>query len=81
MIGVILGETLEFDVHWRSGIAKASGRLNGIGKGHAKGWRQLYMGMIRVVAMWGAEFGWVIKGLGNRDSKPTVPGSPEVLGQ
>ena len=64
-LGIILDETLEFDHHWKSRIDKASkllGALSGIGSsqwGISPGsWRQLYTGMARTVALWGAELGW-----------------------
>ena len=64
-LAIILGETLEFDYHWKSRIAKARkllGALNGIGSSQwgirPGSWRQLYTGMVRTVAVWGAELGW-----------------------
>ena len=64
-LGIILDETLEFDHYWKSCIDKARkllGALSGIGSsqwGISPGsWRQLYMGMVRTVALWGAELGW-----------------------
>ena len=63
--GIILDETLEFDHHWKSHVDKARkllGALSGIGSsqwGISPGsWRQLYTGMVRTVALWGAELGW-----------------------
>ena len=60
-----MDEDLLFDHHWKSRIAKARkllGTLSGLGNsnwGISPGsWRQLYTGMIRVVAMWGAELRW-----------------------
>ena len=63
--GIILDETLEFDHHWKSHVDKARkliGALSGIGSspwGISPGsWRQLYTGIVRTVALWGAELGW-----------------------
>ena len=58
-LGILLDETLEFDHHWKSYRDKARkllGVLSGIGSsqlGISPGsWRQLYMGMVRTVALW-----------------------------
>jgi len=62
---IILVEILTFEKHWRSRIAKARAMLaqfNGIGNSQwgvsASSWGQIYTGMIRAVALWGAELGW-----------------------
>ena len=64
-LGIILDEDLTFDTHWQRGIEKAQkllGALKGVGNSEwglsPKGWRQVYTGMIRTVATWGAELGW-----------------------
>ena len=64
-LGIIVDEDLVFDHHWKSRISKARkllGTLSGLGNsnwGISPGsWTQLYTGMIRVAAMWGAELGW-----------------------
>ena len=64
-LGVILDETLTFDLHWKSRIDKARkllGAFNSIGNSQygisPRSWRQLYTGMVRVVALWGSELGW-----------------------
>ena len=64
-LGVILDETLEFGHYWMFHIDKARqllGVLSGIGTsqlGISSGsWSQLYMGIVRTVALWGAELGW-----------------------
>ena len=64
-LGIIVDETLDFDHHWKSRIVKAKqllGSLSSMGSSQwaisPTGWRQLYTGMIRVVALWGAELGW-----------------------
>ena len=62
---MIIDENLEFDYHWKSRVEKTQnilGALSGISNsqcGISPGsWCQLYMGMVRVVALWGAELGW-----------------------
>ena len=64
-LGIIIDETLDFDHHWKSRVDKARklvGALSSIGSfqwGISPGsWRQLYTGMVRVVALWGAELRW-----------------------
>ena len=64
-IGIIMDESLTFDKYWQACIDKARamlGQLNGIGTSQwgisATSWRSIYTGMIRTVAMWGAELGW-----------------------
>ena len=64
-LGIILDEDLAFDTHWQRRIEKARnllGALKGVGNSEwglsPKGWRQVYTGMIRTVATWGAELGW-----------------------
>ena len=64
-LGIIIDENLEFDHHRKSRIEKVRkllGALSGIGNsqwGISPGsWRQLYTGMVRVIALWGAELGW-----------------------
>ena len=61
-LGIILDDTLYFDVHWKARIKKARNLLrafNFIGTSQygisPRFWRQLYTGMIRTVALWGAE--------------------------
>ena len=67
-LGIIVDDALDFDHHWNSRMAKARqllGSLSSMGSSlwgiSPSSWRQLYTGMIRVVAQWGAELGW--KGL------------------
>ena len=62
---IIVDDTLDFNHHWKSRLAKARqllGSLNSMGSSQwgisPSSWRQLYSGMIRVVALWGAELGW-----------------------
>ena len=64
-LGIIVDEDLLFDHHWKSRIAKARkllGTISGLGNsnwGISPGsWRQIYTGVIRVVALWGAKLGW-----------------------
>ena len=64
-LGIIQDETSEFDHHWKSRVDKARkllGALCGIGSsqwGISPGsWRQLYTGMVRTMALRGAELGW-----------------------
>ena len=64
-LGIIVDDTLDFDHHWKSRIDKAKrllGSLSSMGSSQwgisPTSWRQLYTGMIRVVALWGAELGW-----------------------
>ena len=64
-LGIIVDDTLDFDHHWKSRLAKARqllGSLSGMGSSQwgisPSSWRQLYTGMIRVVALWGAELRW-----------------------
>ena len=63
-LGVILDESLIFQEHWKARIQKARmmlGRCNGIGNTQwgisPTSWRGLYTGMIRAIALWGAELG------------------------
>ena len=64
-LGIILDDTLQFDLHWQARIKKARnllGAFNSIGTSQygisPRSWRQLYTGMIRTVALWGSELGW-----------------------
>ena len=64
-LGIILDDTLQFDVHWQARVKKARsllGAFNSIGNSQygisPRSWRQLYTGMIRAVALWGSELGW-----------------------
>ena len=64
-IAIIIDESLSFKEHWKSRIAKARkmlGQLNGLGnlmwEISANSWRSAYAGMLRAVALWGAELGW-----------------------
>ena len=64
-LGIILDDTLQFDIHWQARIKKARnllGAFNSIGTSQygisLRSWRQLYTGMIRTVALWGSELGW-----------------------
>ena len=64
-LGIIVDDTLDFDHHWKSRLAKARqllGSLNSMGSSQwgisPSSWRQLYTSMIRVVALWGAELEW-----------------------
>ena len=64
-LGIIVDDTLDFDHHGTSRLAKARqllGSLSSMGSSQwgisPSSWRQLYTGMIRVVALWGAELGW-----------------------
>ena len=57
-LGIILDDTLHFDVHWKARIKKARNLLkafNSIGTSQygisPKSWRQLYTGIIRTVAL------------------------------
>ena len=57
-LGIILDETLSFDFHWKSRILKARkllGAFNSIGNSQygisPRSWRQLYTGIVRVVAL------------------------------
>ena len=71
-LGIIIDEDLLFDQHWKARILKARKSLralSGIGSGNwgisPLNWKQIYTGMVRVVAMWGAELGWQGRGTGN----------------
>ena len=64
-LGIIIDENLKFDHHWKSRIEKARkllGALIGIGNSQwgisPSSWIPLYTGMVRVIALWGAELGW-----------------------
>ena len=64
-LGIIVDDTLDFDHYWKSRHAKARQlprSLNSMASSQwgisPSSWRQLYTGMIRVVALWGAELGW-----------------------
>ena len=64
-LGIIVDKTLDFDHHWKSRITKAKQLLVSLSSVESSqwgisptSWRQLYMGMVRVVALWGAELGW-----------------------
>ena len=64
-LGIIVDEDLQFDHHWKSWLGKARkmlGALNGIGRTNwgisPYSWRQFYTGMVRTIALWGAEIGW-----------------------
>jgi len=60
-----MDESLTFKEHWKARIKKARAMLaqfNGLGNSQwgisATSWRQIYTGMIRVIALWGSELGW-----------------------
>ena len=64
-LGVIFDDSLDFDVYWKSRIAKARKALRALsGVGGLqwgmcpRGWKKAYEGMIRSIAMWRAELGW-----------------------
>ena len=64
-LGVIFDDSLDFDSHWKSRIAKARkalGALSGVGGSQCEmcpgGWKKAYGRMIRSIATWGAELGW-----------------------
>ena len=64
-LGIIVDEDLLFDHHWKSRISKARkllGTFSGVGSANwgisPNSSRQLYTGMIKMVALWGAELGW-----------------------
>ena len=64
-LGIIVDEDLLFDHHWKSRISKsrkllgAFSRVGSTNWGISSGsWRQLYTGMMRTVALWGAELAW-----------------------
>lgn len=64
-LGIIMDESLTFKEHWKARIQKARnmlGRCRGIGNTQwgisPTSWRNLYTGMIRAIALWGAELGW-----------------------
>ena len=64
-LSIIVDDTLDVDHHWKSRLAKAQQllvSLSSMGSSQwgisPSSWRQLYTGMIRVVALWGAELGW-----------------------
>ena len=64
-LGIIVDDTLDFNHHWKSRLAKARQLLVSLNSMGSSQWgispssrRQLYTGMIRVVALWGAELGW-----------------------
>ena len=61
-LGIIIDETLDFDYHWKSRVDKACkllGACSSIGSSQWEispgSWRQLYTGMVPVVALWRAE--------------------------
>ena len=63
-MGVIFDDSLDFDMHWKSRLAKARkalGALSGVGAsqwGMCPGWwKKAYEGMIRSIATWRAELG------------------------
>ena len=63
-LSIIVDETLNFDHHWKSRIAKGKQLLGSLSSMESSqwgisptSWRQLYTGMIRVVALWGADLG------------------------
>ena len=60
-----MDDTLDFDHQWKSRLAKARQRLGSLSSMGSlqwgislSSWRQLYTGIIRIVAIWGAELGW-----------------------
>ena len=60
-LGVIIDENLEFDHHWKSRIEKARKLIGALrGNGNSQwaispgSWGQLYTGMVKVIAIWGA---------------------------
>ena len=64
-LGIILDEDLSFDDHWQKRIEKARSLLGALKEAgnsewglSPRGWRQVYTGMFRTVATWGAELGW-----------------------
>ena len=64
-LGIIVDDTLDFDHHKQSRLAKAQQLLGSLSSMWSKqwgispsSWHQLYTGMIRVVALLGAELGW-----------------------
>ena len=64
-LGIIIDENLEFDHYRKSRVEKARRQLralNGIGNSQLEispgSWHHLYTGIVKVVAMWGAELGW-----------------------
>ena len=64
-MGAIFDDFLDFDIHWKSWLAKARkalGALSRVGGSEwgmcPKGWKRAYEGMIRSIATWGAELGW-----------------------
>ena len=64
-LGVIFDDSLDFDLHWKSWLAKAwkeMGAPSGVGGsqwGMCPGaWKKAYEGMVRSIATWGAELGW-----------------------
>ena len=61
---MIFDDSLDFDIHWKSKIAKARkalGALSGVGRSQwgmcPGGWKNAYEGMIRSIATWDAELG------------------------
>ena len=64
-LDMIFDDSLDFDVHWKSRIAKARralGALSRVGGSQwgmcLGGWKKAYKGMIRSIATWGTELGW-----------------------
>ena len=64
-LGIIMDEGLTFREHWRARIQKARsilGRCKGIGNPQwgisPTSWRNLYIGIVRAIALWSAELGW-----------------------
>ena len=64
-LGVIFDDSLDFDMHWKSQLAKARqalGALSRVGGSQwgmcPGGWKKAYEGMVRSIATWGAELGW-----------------------
>ena len=64
-LGVILDSELKFQEHLNTRVKRATqmlGNLRGLGNSAwgltPMSWRQAYTGMIRTIALWGAEVGW-----------------------
>ena len=64
-LGIIIDRELKFQYHIIARVKRARqmlGNLNGLGNSSwgmtLLSWRQAYTGMIRTIALWGAEVGW-----------------------
>ena len=64
-LGIIIDRGLRFNYHWQYRIQRARqllGALSSVGNSQwgisPNSWRSMYTGMIRAVALWGAEIGW-----------------------